>query len=67
MPSEAIVWHNYDWKDREGKPYRLPNRNILNSAEDKSVDIVNDVLFNQKHLRSLEDLENFLGITFKKP
>ncbi len=66
VPAEAVVWHNYDWKDRNGRPYRMPNPNLGRSVEDRAVDIINDVLFNQKHIRSLEDLENYLGFVFKK-
>jgi hypothetical protein len=66
LPSEAVVWHNYDWKDRDGKPYRLLNGNLGKGVEDRSVDIINDVLFHQKYVRSLEELENYLGVVFKK-
>jgi hypothetical protein len=66
-PSEAVVWHNYNWKDRDGKPYRFHNGNLGKGVEDRSIDIINDVLFNQRHARSLEELENFLGVKFKKP
>lgn len=66
VPSEAVVWHNYDWKDREGKPYRFHNGNLGKGLEDRATDIINDVLFNQKHTRSLEELENYLGVVFKK-
>lgn len=65
LPSEAVVWHNYDWKDRKGKPYRSHNTN-LGKVEDRAVDIINDVLFNQKYARSLDELEKFLGLTLKK-
>jgi hypothetical protein len=66
VPSEAVVWHNYDWKDREGKPYRFRNRDPGKDVEDRTTDIINDVLFNQRHARSLEELENYLGVVFKK-
>ena len=66
LPSEAVVWHNYDWKDREGKPYRFHNRDLGKGVEDRTMDIINDVLFNQRHVRSLEALENYLGVVFKK-
>lgn len=66
LPSEAVVWHNYDWKDRDGKPYRSHNPNLGKGMVDRTVDIVNDVLFKQQHARSLEELEKFLGIEFRK-
>jgi hypothetical protein len=66
LPSEAVVWHNYDRKDRKGVPYRSFNKNLGKGVEDRSIDIINDVLFNQKHVRSLEELENYLGVVFKK-
>jgi Glycosyltransferase (GlcNAc)/GDP-fucose protein O-fucosyltransferase len=66
VPSEAVVWHNYDWRDRDGKPYRLCRSTSGIDMEDKAIDIINDVLFNQKHERTVEDLEDYLGVTFKK-
>ncbi|MFC1852300.1 GlcNAc-transferase family protein [candidate division CSSED10-310 bacterium] len=67
VPSEAVVWHNYDWKDRDGKPYRLLYSSLGKGVEDRTVDIINDVLFKQRHERSLQELENYLGVVFKKP
>lgn len=66
LPSEAVVWHNYDWRDKEGRPYRLPNKDLGKGVEDRTTDIINDVLFNQRHMRSLEELENYLGFVFRK-
>lgn len=67
VPSEAVIWHNYDWKDRDGKPYRLHNGNLGKDVEVRSVEIINDVLFHQKYTRSREELEEYLGVEFKKP
>ena len=57
---------NYDWKDRNGKPYRTHNANLATGTNDRTIDIINNVLFHQTHARSLEELEKFLGVVFKK-
>jgi len=84
VPAEAVVWHNYDWRDREGKPYRFHNWHSYDwrdregkpyrfhndalgkNMEDRTIDIINDILFDQRHARSLKELESYLGIVFKK-
>jgi hypothetical protein len=63
LPSEAVVWHNYNALGLDGLVYRKPN---LNSLKDNSVQIINDILFNQQHSRTIEQLEEFLEIKFRK-
>lgn len=62
--SEAVVWHNYDYRDRDGVPYRIhaPNSGLMDNA----VDIINDLLHKQNHhIRTVEELEVYLGVKFK--
>jgi hypothetical protein len=64
VPSEAVVWHNYNATLSDGTQYRIPFLNKTD-AIDNSANILNDVLFNQTHTRTVEDLEKFLGIKFR--
>ncbi|MEN0006203.1 MAG: GlcNAc-transferase family protein [Bacteroidota bacterium] len=65
ITSEATVWHNYDFKDdKTGQRYKEYNENEI---EDNSIEIVNDALYQQFYIRSLEELEYYLGITFRNP
>lgn len=59
--SEAVVWHNYDFRDRDGKPYREHNPNLGKDFEDNAVELIYDLIFNQKHARSISDLNKYMG------
>ena len=63
VASEATVWHNYNYKTTEETPYRIHNNEY--HLQDNSISEVNNFLFNQTYERSIKDLENYLGITFK--
>ena len=65
ITSEATVWHNYDYKTKEDTPYRTHNHGYF--LEDNSVEEINNLLFNRKYTRSLEELENYLDFKFKQP
>ncbi len=65
LPSEATVWHNYNATSADGTPYRTPFLNKTD-AKDNSVNIVNNALFNKTYIRAVDELEQFLGITFRK-
>jgi hypothetical protein len=63
LSSEAVIWHNYNFKnDKTGEPYKEFNENKVG---DNAVNIINHVLFNQQYDRSIKELEEYLGITFK--
>lgn len=62
VPSEAVVWHNYDFRDKNGKPYRDFNPNLGKDYDDKSIELINDLLFNQTHERGVEDISKHLGV-----
>ena len=65
VTSLATVWHNYNYKvSSTDKPYREHNGNYL--IEDHSLDLVNDFLFNQTHVRSLDDLESYFNLKLKR-
>lgn len=65
LTSEATVWHNYNFKhDKTGEYYKESNEN---SILDHSIEIINEVLFNNTYPRSLSDLETYLDITFRHP
>jgi len=65
VTSLATVWHNYNFKVREtDEPYREHNGKYF--IEDHAVELVNDFLFEQTHKRSLDDLENYFNIKFRK-
>jgi len=65
LPAEATVWHNYNIHDLDGTVYRKTNHNEIT---DKSVEIINDILFNtsNSYSRSLEELEDYLSIKFRR-
>jgi hypothetical protein len=66
LPSEATVWHNYEFRTSEtNEPYREHNHNYL--IEDNSIQLVNDFLFNQTHVRTLEQLEEYFNIKLRIP
>ena len=64
-PSEATVWHNYDFKTSDKTAYRKHNNQY--HLEDKSTEEINNILFNNTYERSLSELESFLGAKFRKP
>lgn len=67
VPSEAVVWHNYSCTDRDGVPYRVTNGKLGREGfVDRSNEVIKDLLFNQTHSRSIEQLEEYLGISLKE-
>jgi hypothetical protein len=60
---EAVVWHNYNIKSLTGETYRLPN---INMNVDNAKQCINELLFGHHYQRTLEDLERFLNVQFKK-
>lgn len=65
LPSEAVVWHNYNVYSIDGTKYRHPNYNVI--EQDQSIQIINDILFSNVYTRTVQELEQFLSIEFKKP
>jgi hypothetical protein len=64
-PSEATVWHNYEFRDSDtNEPYREHNSSYF--IDDNSIELVNDMLFNQTHTRTLEQLEEYFNIKLRK-
>lgn len=75
LTSEATVWHNYNYKIKDegdlagaenpttGKIYR--EQNFKYKIEDKSIDIVNNCLFNNDFEKTTEDFENYFGIDLR--
>ena len=63
--SEACIWHNYNFKDVKDKRYKETNNKYL--IEDKSVELVNNMLFDNSYARSLEEVESYFEIKFKRP
>ena len=63
--SEATVWHNYNYKVEESdEPYREHNNTYL--IEDNAPSLLYNEMFKKSHTRSIDELENYLGVTFKK-
>lgn len=65
LTSEATIWHNYNYRSVEEVPYRIHNNE--HHLQDNALEEINNLLFNQVYERSVEGLENYLGIKFKKP
>ena len=64
--SEATVWHNYNYRvNKTNEPYREHNNEYL--VQDNAVNLLNEQLFDIEHTRSVEELEDYLDISFKKP
>ena len=63
--SEATIWHNYNYKTVEEEPYRIHNNEYHQT--DNAPEEINNILFNNSYKRSLNDLENYLDISFKHP
>jgi hypothetical protein len=68
VPSEATIWHNYNYKTTEDIPYRTPNSFKKLTENDNSVKELNKILFanDPSYVRSLNDLENYFNIKFKR-
>jgi hypothetical protein len=61
----ATVWHNYNFKvAATDEPYREHNGKYY--IDDFARDLVNDFLFNQTHVRTIDDLENYFNIKLKR-
>jgi hypothetical protein len=66
VPSEATVWHNYEYRLAEDeKPYREHNNSYL--IADRSVELVNKMLFNSNNERNIDQLEEYFNFKFKRP
>ena len=65
LASEATIWHNYNDKDINNIPYRPRNNHY--SLKDNALEEINNLLFNQPYQRSVESLENYLGVKFHLP
>ena len=64
VPSEATVWHNYDFKDSTtNEPYREHNNSYL--ITDHSKELVNEMLFNSGYERTIEQLEEYFNIKLR--
>ena len=66
IPSEATVWHNYNYKnEKTGEAYKTFNENDI---YDNSMELVDSYLFSDKagYVRSLEELEAYLDIEYRK-
>jgi hypothetical protein len=62
LTSEAVVWHNYNAADLDGSAYRRPN---LNKLQDNSINVINKILEENNYTRSVQQLEEYLGVTFR--
>lgn len=60
---EAVIWHNYNITALDGSTYRKPNTNMV---ADDSKNTINKILFDEKYIRTVEHLEKFLKIEFKR-
>jgi hypothetical protein len=66
VPSEATVWHNYEYRLAEDeKPYREHNNSYL--ITDHSVELVNKMLFKSGYERTIEQAEEYFNFKFKRP
>jgi hypothetical protein len=66
IPSEATVWHNYEYRLAEDKkPYREHNHLYL--IADHSIELVNKMLFNNSYERTIEQAEEYFNFKFKHP
>lgn len=62
---EAVVWHNYDYKNVEtDKPYREHNNKTV--EDEQGMEHVNNFLFNKTHQRTLEELEEYFEIKLRR-
>lgn len=65
VPSEATVWHNYDYKLADtDQPYREHNTSYF--IEDNSIELVNLMLFDDTNTRTITDLERYFNWTLRK-
>jgi hypothetical protein len=66
VPSEATVWHNYEFRLSENEqPYREHNNTYL--IKDRSVELVNEMLFSSNNERNIDQLEEYFNFKFKRP
>ena len=65
LSSEAVIWHNYNVIDLDGTRYRKVYSN-KEQVIDKSIEIINNILFDNLHTRTVEQLEEFLNIKFRR-
>jgi len=66
VPSEAVVWHNYTAFSPDGIRYREVFTNTPNITDD-SIKVINDILFEKNYPRSIQQLEDYLGIKLRNP
>lgn len=65
LPSEACVYHNYDYKTKDNEPYRIHNNSYF--LNDNAANEVNKILFDGTYERTLDELEKYFEITLRKP
>lgn len=62
---EAVVWHNYAYKNVEtDEPYREHNNKPV--EDEQGMEHVNNFLFNKTHQRTLEELEEYFEIKLRR-
>jgi hypothetical protein len=65
IPSEATVWHNYEYRNAETQePYREHNNKYL--IIENIVNELNNMLYSSGNIRSLEQLEEYFSWKFKR-
>jgi len=62
--SEATIWHNYNFKTTEEEPYRVHNPQL--ASGDTGRELVNRMLLEEQHLRSIDELEEAVKFKFKR-
>lgn len=62
--SEACIWHNYNFKDTDDVRYKEFNTQYL--IEDRSIELVNEMLFAGGYQRTVEELENYFEIKLRR-
>ncbi len=68
VPSEAVIWHNYNYKNEDtGEPYKVTVNKIKRLQKDESVFHINQLLFKERHERTLEECESYFDIKFRVP
>lgn len=66
LASEACIWHNYnDTNVSTSKKYKERNNTYL--IEDNSIELLNSMLFNEQHTRTIGELEDYFNIKLKQP
>lgn len=65
VPSEATVWHNYEYRTSDTQePYREHNNKYF--ITENVVNHLNDLLFNSKNERTLKEAEEYFNWKFKQ-